>query len=68
MEMSDPYGINAQDCGAARFSPQGNGLQCRHRADPIQPAIKMDFSLTVFWMGNMERVWEKETRLWHGHH
>lgn len=68
MGMGDPYGTNAQDCEAARLYTPGNGLLCRYRADPTQPAIKMDFSLTVFWMGNMEKAWEKETRLWHGHH
>ena len=60
MGMGDPYRINTQECGTARFYPQGNGLLRRCPVFHVHPAIKMDFSLTVFWMGNMERAWKKK--------
>ncbi len=67
MGKSDPYGINVSRMREARFDPQEMACEA-DSCIPIHPAIQMDFSLTVFWMGNMKRAWEKETRLWHGHH
>jgi hypothetical protein len=68
MGMSDPLGIIAQGMGTGRICPRETGLRCRTRARHFHPTIQMDFSFTVFRMGNMESAWEKETRLWHGHH